>query len=757
MLLDLLTVSATTGVVILLLLVFSHRLDRTFAVKWRYWAWLLIAVRLLVPVPFHLPRAPVQIAVPEVYLPAPAAMAPPVISAPPGTAAVPPSLQPAAPASVSLMEVLFWVWLGVAALFFTWHLAGALVFRRRAMAQGLPCRDPRIPRLLGDLSAEMNLRGRVEVRICPTVHSPMMVGLLRPLMLLPREDYPDADLGFILRHELTHCRRLDLWYKLLMLAASAVHWFNPLVHLMARGAGRDLEFSCDDEVTRNATWEERRRYSEAILASLHRQGGRPTTLSTHFYGGKKMIKARFQNILRSGKGRRGVLPFLAALAALVLAGALVACNLTVPPAEEPDSPGEVLDESTVEPPTPEEQEKIVEQVRAALDAYRNGTVDLTIIPNSEQKYSPKPEGLVLPENVSYQAFTVYPSEMGGFGVVLPSADGGWDIHIWVTNFSYDDGPRVWDWYAVSFLERLPVGTVWEGDAPTNLLYTAMELVDGYFQALVTGGHGVPPSILDYTVKSITFMAGAEEEFAVSASYGYTEATPAPNANGRNYLDANGNSVWEDCYLEFRFRQKAGGGYELVSTGTGGGAMGLARPGTPTDEDIAGYLSILMDQVKVARAVYLAEGLPLTDAPAVDGFRMLDNDPALSPGDPAMTEEARFYRSIARNLHTLEDVRAYLGDPFTADADGDLWAQLFNDRYELYREIGGRLYVNGGVTPADRLGGDWDLSTLKVLEQTEALIKVQLIRTRYQPETVRLNMVLEGGRWLLDESFYRSAA
>ena len=57
-------------------------------------------------------------------------------------------------------------------------------------------------------------------------------------------------LKMIFRHELVHVMRHDLWYKLLLVAVSTVHWFNPIIHWMVRAADRDLEISCDERVTR---------------------------------------------------------------------------------------------------------------------------------------------------------------------------------------------------------------------------------------------------------------------------------------------------------------------------------------------------------------------------------------------------------------------------------------------------------------------------------------------------------------------------
>ena len=104
------------------------------------------------------------------------------------------------------------------------------------------------------------------------VDTPMTLGLLRPVIVLPPE-VPEADLPLILRHELCHIRRRDLWYKGLMLLANAVHWFNPLVWLLRRQGETDLELTCDDAVAAGLSGGDRRAYGEALLADLGRRRG----------------------------------------------------------------------------------------------------------------------------------------------------------------------------------------------------------------------------------------------------------------------------------------------------------------------------------------------------------------------------------------------------------------------------------------------------------------------------------------------------
>ena len=46
---------------IVVFLLLTPLLRRKYAVKWRYWAWILISLRLLIPVNFSIPQAPVQV------------------------------------------------------------------------------------------------------------------------------------------------------------------------------------------------------------------------------------------------------------------------------------------------------------------------------------------------------------------------------------------------------------------------------------------------------------------------------------------------------------------------------------------------------------------------------------------------------------------------------------------------------------------------------------------------------------------------
>ena len=125
LLMTLAEISLTMSAVILLLLALGPLLARRYAARWRYWAWLVVAVRLLVPVNLSLPRAPVQLEAPAdrivyTYPPPAAPSAAPVgpefsAESPSPLPSVPPETSAGAVRSLTLGSVAAWVWLAISA------------------------------------------------------------------------------------------------------------------------------------------------------------------------------------------------------------------------------------------------------------------------------------------------------------------------------------------------------------------------------------------------------------------------------------------------------------------------------------------------------------------------------------------------------------------------------------------------------------------------------------------------------------------
>lgn len=305
--------------------------------------WLVLAVRLCVPVSLELPAAwqGARVEVPAVSavaqgvraavqtLPQNETIVQPQSPAVPETTPTIPTAESAAfsmgDAAAWLLRYLWVVWLVGALVFLAWQLGRYAAFLRMLKRERRDVRDAGLAAAYDGLCREMGFATAPRLYVCAGLRSPLCVGFFRQAVYLPAETGDPADLSFILRHELTHCKRRDVWYKGVLLLARALHFFNPFVHGMARLAERELEISCDLAVMEKSSMAEREGYTMAILRTVREGNRRREGLSTAFWGGKEELRMRFETIFDRSAKKRGTALFLAVLLLLTCGTAFVGC------------------------------------------------------------------------------------------------------------------------------------------------------------------------------------------------------------------------------------------------------------------------------------------------------------------------------------------------------------------------------------------------------------------------------------------------
>ena len=118
--------------------------------------------------------------------------------------------------------------------FLGWHIFQHLRFLFAIKRWSEEIEDSDVLEQFALTKGELRIRNHITIKFCPCIKTPMMIGLLHPAVLLPQVDFSQNELPLILKHELVHYKRKDLWYKTLMMIALAIHWFNPVVHLMVK-------------------------------------------------------------------------------------------------------------------------------------------------------------------------------------------------------------------------------------------------------------------------------------------------------------------------------------------------------------------------------------------------------------------------------------------------------------------------------------------------------------------------------------------
>ena len=340
--------SALAGMVCLLKRLLGEKLSR----RAYYYLWVFVLLRLCVPVgvtlpvpvpeaehPFYdllaripsaPPSAPDAPDVPEVPDVADGSGAEPGSDSLPAAPDLPnapePPAAPEAPASLPvgkaagsvLVSPVFWtvLWAAGALISLGRYVTG---YRRFAGAllrtAGEPSEEAR--KILRTLDPQ----GRVGLVESPAANAPLLMGLLRPVIVLPPGITDAARLGDILAHEYTHARRLDLPYKWWAAGVGCLHWFNPAVYLVRRKMARACELSCDEAVVQNMSPDGRRHYGETLLALA---AAPPAgLLAVTMCEEKKHLKERLVSLARYRKSGPAAAVLAAALALAVGGCALI--------------------------------------------------------------------------------------------------------------------------------------------------------------------------------------------------------------------------------------------------------------------------------------------------------------------------------------------------------------------------------------------------------------------------------------------------
>jgi beta-lactamase regulating signal transducer with metallopeptidase domain len=116
-------------------------------------------------------------------------------------------------------------------------------------------------------------RALPEVREIHAPIAPMLVGMARPILLLPRHmrDFDPAQQRLVVEHELTHLARRDpLWMHASFLL-QALQWFNPTVSSLGKRMAWAQELGCDRTVLQGRPSAQRRAYAAALVAQMRMQ------------------------------------------------------------------------------------------------------------------------------------------------------------------------------------------------------------------------------------------------------------------------------------------------------------------------------------------------------------------------------------------------------------------------------------------------------------------------------------------------------
>ena len=274
--------------------------------RWRYALWLLVLARLVLPV---LPESALSL-FQFAPAPPPSFVAPvteplfvthPHIDRPSGTPRS--RTDPTYPLSLYSLLAIGWLIGAIALLILTW-----LVNQRfaRQVANSPEITDPELLKIFAEAKTELNVRRSIRLIENGQIQSPAIMGLFRPMLLLPadvRAKFDATELRLIFLHELAHLKRGDVIVQTLIALLQILHWFNPVLWFAFRRMRIDREPATDALVLSRTGEAEKERYGLMLIKLLEHFNQRhslPTLVG--ILEDKDQFKRRFSLIARFTRG-----------------------------------------------------------------------------------------------------------------------------------------------------------------------------------------------------------------------------------------------------------------------------------------------------------------------------------------------------------------------------------------------------------------------------------------------------------------------
>lgn len=331
-----LEVSITVSVVVLLAAVLLPVIERRYGFRWRKILWMILAVRLLIPYNFTIPDTPIRLFESEmlvvqngnhIYFTEEPLRQETYLKTDGEEKEIEKTEKDL---QKDVFQLPLLVLLGI-----VWGVGAFVYLRNQQLNYGYFLDD------LDDCAAvkggsqyeqlrevckSLQIQKIPKLYINPKIMTPCIAGWFRPILFLPNTHFSEKELKFIFLHECTHYKKHDLLYKLLILTAVGIHWFNPAVHYMKRLAFRDVELVCDKETVKNMSEEEKKWYCDTLIHTAAGYPFKEMNLSTNFIGNKKILKKRMENIFDTKRRKKGVIPIVLIFSVLLLGGALISCG-----------------------------------------------------------------------------------------------------------------------------------------------------------------------------------------------------------------------------------------------------------------------------------------------------------------------------------------------------------------------------------------------------------------------------------------------
>ena len=208
--LSILGISVSIGLIVIGLIFLTPFLNKRYAAKWKYMIWIFLALRLLIPfsgangqdVMDRMSQLkvgtnseseendannPTDTAMPYrgIVVEIPAQMTTPIKAS-----------SEKSTADITMLDIVTLVWIIGSLIFIFVHLISYSHYKRQVLKNGKMIKETRILSQIFRLKRELHISRTVCVMEYDEAESPMIIGFIKPVLVLPKEQYNSEDLFF---------------------------------------------------------------------------------------------------------------------------------------------------------------------------------------------------------------------------------------------------------------------------------------------------------------------------------------------------------------------------------------------------------------------------------------------------------------------------------------------------------------------------------------------------------------------------------
>ena len=228
-----------------------------------------------------------------------------------------------------LIPVLAMLWIG-GVLFQLGRLVTDWLHARRLRSAAESIDHGEIQRVLRHEVIDDKMAHCPSLLSAETMQCPAVIGLTKPSILLPHglaDNASNAELRMMLRHELAHIRRRDLWWNWLAAITRALFFFNPLAWVTLREWMLSQESACDEMALKGQV-DQSPRYAEMLMEiALTQNPARSPAYAAGAFESFETLKRRIEKMANFGTHSTFTARLVSAAAVFLISAGLLPWNI----------------------------------------------------------------------------------------------------------------------------------------------------------------------------------------------------------------------------------------------------------------------------------------------------------------------------------------------------------------------------------------------------------------------------------------------